>query len=73
MKMRYLFLSKVFSNFEQFMSNLGNGTSSIEFVFSIYFLTVRPNAANDMALENLEMQNFLVYIISPNYLLWSQL
>uniref|UniRef100_A0A453ESE1 Uncharacterized protein n=1 Tax=Aegilops tauschii subsp. strangulata TaxID=200361 RepID=A0A453ESE1_AEGTS len=34
MKMCYFLMLKVFSNFERFKSNLENGTSSTEFVFS---------------------------------------
>ena len=48
-----LFMLKVFSNFERSKSDLENGTSSTKFVFlRSNFLTVRPNAANDMALES---------------------
>ena len=63
MKMRYFLLLKVFSNLELFKSNLENGTSSIEFVFSIYFLIVCPNAANDMALEILRKCKTFWYIL----------
>ena len=44
---------KVFPNFEWFKSDLENGTSFTEFVFSIYLLTLCLNATNDMELESL--------------------
>ena len=52
-----------FSNFEWFKSNVENNTSSIEFVFSIYFLTIHPNAANDMALESLNKCETFWYVL----------
>ena len=37
--------------------------------FRANFLTVRPNAANDMALERMnKCETFFVYIVSPNSL-----
>ena len=69
MKMRFFLMLKVFSNFEWFKSNLENGTSSTKFVFSIYFFIIRPNVANEMALESRnKCETFLVYIVSPNSL-----
>ena len=53
MKMRYFLMLKVFSNFERFKSNLENGASSPSLYFRANVLTLRPNAANDMALESL--------------------
>ena len=44
---------KVFSNFERFKSNLENDQVPPNSYFQANFLTVRPNAANDMALESL--------------------
>ena len=52
-----------FSNFEWFKSNLENGTSSTKFVFSIFFLIIRPNIANDMALESLKKCKTFWYIL----------
>ena len=40
----------------------------MEFIFSSYFLTVRPNVENDMALQSLNKSDFFVYIVSPNSL-----
>ena len=61
MKMRYFFILKVFSNFDWFKSNLENGPSPTEFVFN--FLTIRPNAANDMALESLKKCETFLYVL----------
>ena len=63
MKMRFFLMLKVFSNFEWFKSNLENGTSSTKFVFSIYFLIIRPNVENDMALESLNKCETFWYIL----------
>ena len=62
MKMRYFFMLKVFSNFEWFKSNLENGPSPSSY-FRANFLTVRPNAANDMALESWNKCETLLYIL----------
>ena len=63
MKMRFFLMLKVFSNFEWFKSNLENGTSSTKFVFLIYFLIMRLNVANDMALESLNKCETFWYIL----------
>ena len=63
MKMQHFLMLKVFSNFEWFKSNLENGTSSTKFVFSIFFLIIRPNIANDMALESLKKCKTFWYIL----------
>ena len=58
-----LFHEESFPNFERFNSNLENSTSSTEFVFLIYFFTVCPNAANDMALEILNKCETFWYVL----------
>ena len=69
MKMRYFLMLKVFSNFEWFKSNLENGTSSTKLVFSIYFLIIHSECRKWYGVGKPEqMQNFLVYIVSPNSL-----
>ena len=60
-----------FSNFARFKSNLENGTSSTEFVFSIYFFKRMSECSKRYGVGKLEeMRNFLVYIVSPNSLLF---
>ena len=60
-----LFHLESFSNFEWFKSNLENGPSPTEFVFSSYFFIVRPNAANDIVLESLKKyETFSIYCFS---------
>ena len=64
MKMLYFFVLKVFfSNFEWFKSNLENGPSPTEFVFSSYFFTARPTVANDMALVSLNKYETFRYVL----------
>ena len=58
-----LFHEESFPNFERFNSNLENRPSSTKLYFSSYFLTVRPNAANDMALESLRKCETFWYIL----------
>ena len=59
----FFHLESFFSNFEWFKSNLENDTSSTKFVFSIYFLIMRLNVANDMALESLNKCETFWYVL----------
>jgi hypothetical protein len=55
MKMRFFFMYKVFSNFKRFNSNLETVQVLSSSYLRVNFLTVRPKAANDMALESLKL------------------
>ena len=62
---------KLFSNFEWFKSNLENGPSPTEFVFSNWFFNRVPECNKWYGVGKLEeMQNFLLCIVSPNSLLF---
>ena len=63
MKMRYFFMLKCFSNFERFKSNLKMVQIPPSSYFRANFLTVCPNAANDMALESLNKCETFWYVL----------
>ena len=67
-------IESFFSNFEWFKSNLENGTSSTKFVFSIYFFNHPSECRKWYGVGKPEqMWNFLVYIVSPNSLLFKSI
>ena len=73
MKMRYFLLLKVCSNFERFKSTLETVQVPPSLYFRSIFLTVRPNAANDMALESLrKCEIFGMYCLSQFLTVLSQ-